>query len=342
MWDGILGEQEADKIVLRPDALRTMRALDERGILQSVASKNDHAITWQVLERLGVAELFLYPEINWSPKSVNIRRIVSALNIGLDSCAFIDDSAFERAEVSHELPQIRVLSDSVVSELLQWPEFDVPVTAESKQRRTYYEAETQRKEQAREYGDRYEAFLKACQMEATLFVPNEPDQVQRCLELLQRSNQLNLSTHRYSAEEFEQLLHRPESLCICTSCHDRFGEYGIVGFASLLLSKEKLILKDFVLSCRVAQKKLENAWFAWLRNSAANAGYQAVYAPYVKTTRNSVLLSAFADVGFVQTDVHESGSLLRLDCNVIPPASDIVSIVSGSLDLRVQVNSVES
>jgi FkbH-like protein len=341
-WDGILGEQEADKIVLRPDVLRTMRALDERGILQSVASKNDYAITWQVLERLGVAELFLYPEINWSPKSANIRQIVNVLNIGMESCALIDDSPFERAEVTHELPEIRVFSDSDVAKLLTRSEFDVPVTAESKQRRSYYTSESQRKEHALEYGDRYEAFLKACRMEATLFVPTEPEHVERCLELLQRSNQLNLSTHRYSAEEFARLLNRPGSLCICTSCRDRFGEHGIVGFASLIVSKERLVLKDFVLSCRVAQKKVENAWFRWLMNAAVIAGYQTVYAPYVKTTRNSVLLNAFVEVGFVKTDMREAGSLLRLECNATPPASDVVSIVSQSLELRPPVGSVAS
>ena len=321
-WDGILGEQDAENVVLRPDVHRTMRALDERGILQSIASKNDYALTWQVLERLGVAELFLYPEINWSPKSANIRRIVSALNLGMDSCVLIDDSAFERAEVTHELSEIRVFSDIDVASLLDRPEFNVPVTAESSQRRSYYASESQRKEQALEYGDRYESFLKACKMVATLFVPTERDHMERSLELLQRSNQLNLSTHRYTAEEFAELLKLPEALCICTSCRDRFGEHGIVGFASVMMSKEKLILKDFVLSCRVAQKKVENAWFGWLVRTAASAGYQSIYAPYVKTMRNSVLLNAFIEVGFVQTEVHETGLLMRLDCNATPPASD--------------------
>ncbi len=341
-WDGILGEQEAEKIALRPDALRSMRALDDRGILQSIASKNDYAVTWQVLERLGVAELFLHPQINWLPKSANIRRIASALNIGTDSCAFIDDSAFERAEVTHELPEIRVFSDSDVRNLLDRAEFDVSVTAESKQRRSYYASESQRKAQAVESGVGYEAFLKACGMQATLFVPTERNHVERCLELLQRSNQLNLSTHRYTAEEFEGLLRQPEVLCIGTSCRDRFGEYGIIGFASLMLSKDRLVLKDFVLSCRVAQKKVENAWFRWLTNQAATTGYQALYAPYVKTTRNAVLLNSFLDVGFVQTDIHEAGSLLRLDCNATPPSSDIVSILSDLAELRSPVSFVAS
>ncbi len=107
VWDGILGEQDAERVSLRPKVLQTMMALDERGILQSIASKNDHDHAWHVLERLGVAHLFLYPQINWEPKSANVQRIVTSLNIGVDSCAFIDDSEFERVEVAHELPGIR-------------------------------------------------------------------------------------------------------------------------------------------------------------------------------------------------------------------------------------------
>lgn len=333
-WNGILGEQDPDMVSLRPEVLQTMRALDERGILQSVASKNDHDSAWQVLERLGIAHLFLYPQINWEPKSVNIARIVSSLNIGIDSCAFVDDSAFERAEVKHELPAIRVYSDFEVSQLLGRREFDVPVTAESKQRRSFYVSELQRKEKALEFGDRYEAFLKTCKMEATLFRPTEPEHVERCLELLHRSNQLNLSTHRYTREEFQSLLDQSGVLCICTACRDRFGDYGIVGFASVVMSREGATLKDYVLSCRVAQKRVENAWFGWLARAASAAGYDKIRAPYMKTARNGVLRNALLEVGFVETETHSAGSMLVLDCKITAPSSDIVSIAVCSLELR--------
>jgi FkbH-like protein len=333
VWDGILGEQDADRVALRPEVLRTMTALDERGILQSIASKNDHDNAWRVLQRLDVAHLFLYPQINWEPKSANVQRIVTALNIGVDSCAFIDDSPFERAEVAHELPGVRLFADSDLSTLLARPEFDVPVTKESKQRRAFYRAESERKQQAVQYGDRYEAFLKTCEMEATLFRPTEPDHVERCLELLHRSNQLNLSTYRYTREELAQLLERRDVLCICTSCRDRFGEYGIVGFASLVVSRDGVVLKDFVLSCRVAQKKLENAWFYWLARVARASGYRKICAPYGKTSRNGVLLNALLEAGFVETAKNDAGSVLELDCDATPPASDIVSIVAHGLDL---------
>jgi len=332
-WDGILGEQDADTIALRPEVRRTMTALDERGILQSIASKNDHDNAWRVLQRLGVAHLFLYPQINWEPKSANIQRIVASLNIGVDSCVFIDDSLFERAEVAQELPEMRMFVDSDVPRLLARPEFDVPVTEESRQRRAFYRAESERSQQAEQYGDRYEAFLKTCGMEATLFRPTEREHVERCLELLHRSNQLNLSTHRYTREELAQLLERRDVLCICTSCRDRFGEYGIVGFASLVMSKDNPALKDFVLSCRVAQKKLENAWFHWLAGIAGAAGYSKILASYGRTSRNSVLLNAMLEAGFVETMKGDAGSLLELDCDATPPATDVVSIEAHGLEL---------
>ena len=333
VWDGILGEQDADTVALRPEVLETMKGLDERGILQSIASKNDHDHAWHVLERLGVAHLFLYPQINWEPKSANIQRIVTSLNIGVDSCAFIDDSPFERAEVAHELPGIRMFADSDVPALLERPEFDVPVTEESRQRRAFYRAESERKQHAVHYGDRYEAFLRTCEMEARFFRPTEPAHVERCLELLHRSNQLNLSTHRYTREELAQLLERQDVLCICTSCRDRFGEYGIVGFASLVTSKDGAVLRDFVLSCRVAQKKLENAWFRWLAAVAGASGYRHIRAPYGKTSRNGVLRNALLEAGFVESMKDDAGSLLELDCGAIPPASDIVSIVAHGLEI---------
>jgi FkbH-like protein len=332
-WDGILGEQDPDSVALRPEVLRTMIALDERGILQSIASKNDHDNAWSVLERLGVAHLFLYPQINWEPKSANVQRIVTALNIAVDSCAFIDDSPFERAEVGHELPEIRTFTDSDVPTLLTRPEFDVPITEESRQRRAFYRAESERKQQAVQYGDRYDAFLKTCEMKATLFRPMQPEHVERCLELLHRSNQLNLSTHRYTREELSQLLESRDVLCICTACRDRFGEYGLVGFASLVVSKDGVALKDFVLSCRVAQKKLENAWFRCLAAIAGASGYSQIRAPYGKTSRNGVLLKALLDAGFVETMKDDAGSILELDCDLTPPMSDIVSISAQGLEL---------
>ena len=332
MWEGILGEQDPAAVTLRSGVLRTMQDLDKKGILQSIASKNDHNDAWSVLLRLGVAELFLHPQINWDPKSVNVQRIVSALNISMDSCAFVDDSSFERAEVLEACPGIRVYTDSEVATLPDLSEFDVPVTEESRRRRFFYRAETQRKEEAVHFGDRYDAFLRSCALEAVLFRPKTPEHFERCLELLHRSNQLNLSTHRYSREEFARLLVRRDVLCVCTSCRDRFGEYGVVGFASMESSNREIVLKDFVLSCRVAQKKVENAWFRWLGAFASAADSRKISATCRRTPRNAVLLNTLLEVGFTEREKNDIGSVLDLSSDQIPPSSDIVSIVTHDLE----------
>ncbi len=333
-WDGLVAEQDPEKVALRPDVLKTMQVLDERGILQSIASKNDFENAWAALERLGVSHLFLHPKINWQPKSLNIRKIIDSLNIGIDSCAFIDDSPFERAEVADQLPGIRLLADSDVPGLLLRPEFNVPVTVESKQRRAFYMAESDRKLEALNYGERYDSFLATCKMEATLFTPSDPEHIERCLELLQRSNQLNLSTYRYSREEFEQLLRRRDLICICTACKDRFGDYGIVGFASVQLGDQRAVMKDFVLSCRVAQKKLENAWFKWMAEALANLGYEGLQARYVKSSRNGVLLNALLEAGFNEVEKSDKVFLLELASHQEPSASNIVSIDADAVDLQ--------
>ena len=331
VWEGILGELEPGAVRMRSGVRETMLGLDSKGILQTIASKNDADHAMRVLELLGISHLFLYPRINWQPKGANIQAIVQDLNIGADACAFIDDSAFERAEVASAVPGIRVYQEADVSRLLQLPEFDVPVTEESRQRREYYVAESKRKQFTESASTDYETFLRSCRMEAVLFSPSQPAHMERCLELIQRTNQLNLSTQRYTASELDQLLGSDGTVGVCTLARDRFGEYGIVGFASLRQSGQRLYLFDYVMSCRVAQKKLENAWFGWLASAALRAGYGKVHARYVATARNHVLLEAFTEVGFTAAGEEEGGTLLELDCQAPPPMSDIVHVTAKDL-----------
>ena len=331
IWSGILGEQEVHRMSLLPGVRDTILALDQRGIIQSIASKNDHDHAWRALQIFGLDHLFVEPMINWNPKSENIRCIAAQLNLGIDACALMDDSGFERTEVAARLPGIRTYSESDVATLLQRPEFDVPITAESRARRSFYIVASERQRQAAESKADYLTFLRGCDMQAKLFSPAHEEHVERCLELLHRSNQLNLSTRRYTRQKFMELLASSDRICICTSCTDRFGDYGIVGVAVLECHPDSLLLTDFVLSCRVAQKKLENGWFNWLIGVAAAAGYHRISARYLKTDRNGVLLAALGEVGFIETNTTSEGSDLELAVDVVPPSAEIVSITANQV-----------
>ena len=103
LWSGTL--IEGDDVRPRPGVPETLEALDSRGILHSIASKNDPDMALARLRELGLHDYFLYPQIGWSTKSSGIRKIAESINVGLDAIAFIDDQPFERDEVAHALPE---------------------------------------------------------------------------------------------------------------------------------------------------------------------------------------------------------------------------------------------
>jgi HAD superfamily phosphatase (TIGR01681 family) len=111
LWTGTLAEVGAEGVTVRPEAEATVRALDARGVLQSVASKNDPAEALAALERFGLAEFFLHPQVGWGPKSGAVARIARALDLGLDSFVFLDDQPFERGEVTDAHPGVRALPE---------------------------------------------------------------------------------------------------------------------------------------------------------------------------------------------------------------------------------------
>jgi FkbH-like protein len=324
LWKGILAEDSDSHLVPRPEAMRLIRSLDEKGIIQTLVSKNNHNDAWPIVERLGLGDYFLYPAINWSPKSLNLREIAGRLNIDVDTFALIDDSAFERAEVEATLPQVRVYSDDQISQLLSYPEFNVPITASGKARRMCYLTEIQRESARSRCADNYEEFLRSCEMTLRLFTPRQEKHIARCLELIQRSNQLNLSNIRYTAEEFRELLSCIGTLCVAMDCCDRFGQYGLVGFASIEESHEQPTLRDLVISCRVAQKRVEHAFIHWLAQRQLGMGKRSLRARLVKTERNGPIRQVFDDLNF--RPIEQSGaSLLEVSLDAIV-LRDVVTV----------------
>lgn len=118
LWNGTLIEtDDPAALPLNPGMREVVEALDQRGVIQSVASKNDYEPAMAVLDRLGVAEYFLYPQISWGPKSGAVEQIAKSLNIGIDALALIDDTAFERQQVRSVWPQVRTYDVTEIESL---------------------------------------------------------------------------------------------------------------------------------------------------------------------------------------------------------------------------------
>ncbi len=303
LWGGTLIETDDTKtLTLRPGVLDTIKELDARGIIQSIASKNDFEPAMAVLKHLGIDEYFLYPQINWNPKSDSMEQIAKSLNIGIDSLAFIDDTPFERNQVNSVWSQIRTYDANDVSSILENDEFNVTITEESKKRRLMYRAEEQRQILQESNNTDITEFLKQCKLCIDIFEPVTPEAKLRCYELVVRTNQLNMTGVKYSTDEFDKVISRMNHKNFAFSCSDNFGEYGIVGYGQYRIENQTLVLTEFAMSCRVAGKFVESALFAHLLNSE---NCQTGIFPVQITKKNILLRNSLESIGFEKTDCND-------------------------------------
>ncbi len=296
LWSGTLVEDGPEGLRLNEAARDAVIALDRRGILHSIASKNDPEPARQALQRFGLEDYFLHPQISWGPKSDGVAAIAEALNIGLDALVLIDDQPFERAEVEDALPQIRTLDPAAITDLDRHPWFDVPVTEEAGRRRRMYRAETERKT-AFSTGERdLEAFLRQCEI-AIEIEPLAPENLPRVYELVQRTNQLNISGNRHSLADLEAIAaDRTGTTGFAIRCHDRFGDYGIIAFVQI--DEQAATVRDFCMSCRVQGKTVENAIFEHLRRHLVGASGGRLSVLYRETERNGPIRASIEKMGF--------------------------------------------
>jgi FkbH-like protein len=311
LWEGVLVEDGADRLRLKESVLRVIRELDSRGILNSVASKNNPDEAVAMLEKFGVAEYMLCPQISWGPKSQAVSRIAQQLNIGIDSLAFVDDQPFERAEVQTAHPEVAVFDACEHQEILSKPRFDVPVTDESRSRRAMYREQEQRQRVFESHPGDYFGFLRECRMNVEVR-PLDETNLQRVYELAQRTNQLNFSGSRYEIADLERIKSDRNLETQVIKCSDRFGQYGIVGFAVIDLRERRLL--DLMFSCRVQSKRVEHAVLAAMLKRFASEPGTAFFANYRKTKKNAPGGRVFDEMGFeIQQESEDGLRDLRFD-----------------------------
>lgn len=325
LWEGVIGDDGPENVRPNENAIGVIRKLDERGIIQSVASKNTYEIAWAKIEQLGLADYFLYPAIHWGPKSESLQKIAAELNINVDTVALIDDSPFERGETLAALPQVRTYDACDIEKLLSADEFDLPVTNTGRNRRLSYLSEARRKQVAASWSNDIEGFLRSCEMVLRIGFPKESHKT-RCLELIQRTNQLNLSGRRFSVEEFDKLLKTKTLECYVLACSDKYGDYGLVGFVSIDVQTSKPVIRDVVLSCRIAQKKVEETFLYWYCRKVQQRGVGCLRALLVWTERNAPLRDVFAKLPFREVSKNKDVQLLEFVFEEAVSIPDVIKV----------------
>lgn len=291
IWDGILVESgDKPKMALRHRILETLETLDARGILNSIASKNNSSETLGVLEDLGIAHLFVSPQINWNHKSENLLRIASDLNLNLKDFLFVDDTKFEIDEVKNVHPTIRTLDASHTSAMLEMPFLNPLSPSLGSLRRVFYQEENNRKVDQSQSTLSFKDFLRSCSMQLTIRTLNNQQDFDRGFELLNRSNQLNFSGLRLSYEDFKSSTLDTSSIWVCADLEDKYGTHGIILVGKIQL-RPNFKIAELAISCRVAGKYVEETFFQWVIDTFSSK-HDRLELGYVETPRNGLIRDA--------------------------------------------------
>jgi FkbH-like protein len=273
---------------------RALKRLTSRGIVLAIVSKNTESLALEAIDSHPEQVLrrndFVGWRINWDDKARNIVSLVSELNLGLDSVVYIDDNPAERARIRQALPQVLVPdwpADKMVYEqaLAELTCFDgIALSEEDRARTRMYVAERQRHD-AEQSAQSIEAYLLSLGLAVTVERLG-PTNIVRAAQLLNKTNQMNLSTRRLSEVQFLEWAASTDHHVFVFRVRDRFEDYGLTGIASMTIEESQAMIADFVLSCRVIGRGVEETMLHVLVDQARSLGLRQLLARYDATPRN--------------------------------------------------------
>jgi len=323
LWNGILLEN--DQISLHSHAACIITTLDSRGILQSIASKNERSLAMAKLREMGLDEYFLYPQINWNSKAASIKEIAKSLNISLDAIAFIDDGQFELEEVNFSLPEVLCIDAAKLDDVLDMPEMNPRfITEDSQLRRLMYIKDLERQNAEKEFVGTQEKFLATLNMTLTISYAKEED-LQRAEELTVRTNQLNATGYTYSYSELNQFRFSNQHKLLIAGLDDKYGSYGKIGLALVECDESRWTLKLLLMSCRVMSRGVGAVLLNYITSLAKDRNVRLL-ADFVSNERNRMMYITYKFAGF--KEIEKRGELVILENNLmrIQPPPDYMKV----------------
>ena len=323
LWGGVIGDDGPENIEIGQetslgqtyaefqDYLKQHKKL---GVLLSVNSKNNEETALSGLERADSVlkrEDFVVFRANWEPKSHNLYATAEELKLLPESFVFVDDNPAEREIVRQEVPgaavpeitkveeYIRVLDRSGFFEVTNFSEDDL-------KRNEMYLANEQRNRMQKNFVD-YGDYLRSLEMKAQIGA-FDPAYFSRIAQLTNKSNQFNLTTHRYSQSEIEQIAADPQYLTLCGRLEDKFGDNGVVSIVIGRKEKDVLHIELWLMSCRVLKRGMEYAMMDTLVKQCRDYGIRQIYGYFYPTAKNAMVKDFYALQGFEKLEEDADGN----------------------------------
>jgi FkbH-like protein len=324
LWGGVIGDDGLAGIQIgegsaEGEAFKAfqlyVKQLKERGVLLAVCSKNDDAIARSAFTNHPDMTLrlddFVAFKANWQPKSENLRAIAREIDLPLEAFVFADDNAAERHEVSQALPEVTVLDlpddpAGFVRALDRERPFEiVALTSEDRRRTDTYHARRQSMEAMSGTTD-VAAYLMSLEMKA-IIRPFEPVSFERITQLVNKTNQFNLTTPRVVPAEIERLASDPAVVTRTVRLHDRFADHGLISVLFGRIQDDTLTITAWLMSCRVLGRGVERFLFNDVLRAARERGLAEIAGEYRPTDRNMLVRDHYSRLGFTRDD-GEAGS----------------------------------
>ena len=325
IWGGVIGDDGLEGIkVAQGDAageahLAVQRlALDlrQRGIVLAISSKNTDEIAREPFEKhpemlLKLEHVAVF-QANWNDKATNIRSIAQELSLGLDAMVFLDDNPVERGLVRELLPEVSVpeLPDDpayYARTLAAAGYFEAIVFAsEDLERASYYQDNAKRAILQKQIGG-VDAYLASLDMTIT-FQPFDATGRARIVQLINKSNQYNLTTRRYTEPEVAAVEHDPDVFTLQVRLADTFGDNGMISVVICRPnSADEWHIDTWLMSCRVLGRKVEVMVLREILEHARAAGIRKLSGTYRPTERNKLVVDHYAKLGFAKVYEEASG-----------------------------------
>jgi len=320
LWGGVIGDDGVDGIHLGQGSAsgeaflafqRYAALLARRGVILAVCSKNDPSVAEAAFEHPEMAlkrsDIAAFVA-NWDDKAGNLRRIASMLDIGLDSLVFVDDNPAERDIVRRELPEVAV--PELPEDVADYPArvaaagyFEaVSFTSDDASRGRNYALNAERKAALSQATD-MEGYLRGLEMVLTA-TPIGAAELARSTQLINKTNQFNLTTRRYGEAEVDRIASDPRSVALAIRLADKFGDNGLISVVlarpDAAIADDELLIDSWLMSCRVLGRQVEEAVLEVLARAASAAGYDALIGEYRPTERNGMVAEHYPRLGFVQ------------------------------------------
>ena len=314
LWGGVIGDDGVENLILGQghpvgeaylNFQQYVKDLLRRGVVLAVCSKNDPEIAKKGFshpDSILKLEDFSAFKASWDPKPDNIRAIAAELNIGLDSLVFVDDNPAERFFVSQQLTQVAV--PEVGSDVTRFAEileheryFEIAkIVQEDLGRSAYYSSNAQRAACESEFRS-YEEFLASLDMTAEI-APFLPVYLERVTQLINKTNQFNLTTRRYTSAEVEAISTDPAFVTLYGRLTDKFGDHGLVSVLIGHIDNKVVTLDLWLMSCRVLKRNLELAMFDALVEECQARDIREILGTYIPSKKNGMVAEHYAALGF--------------------------------------------